>query len=662
MDAANCPGGTALLKKIVLPVDGVTTQILEEPGLSTPYYFNKAMRRAEGEYIALLGPGDMYAPRRIERCLCELQTSGSSLVISYVDPVDARGQALSYDHPQRKSYESALFHDIAAHPSLSFASVFFDVIYCPGNLFFRRRLLSTVGEFHSYQNLFYLDYFLRSSLLEEPMLIRERLIKHRTSQGTIGSTEEHTEILKCHFERILAGKIANPLADIFTSHAFRLGQVGWSAAVAGAFDQVLEYRQTPKKLEVATNNAAAEESEKQRAFTLVSHELSLTGAPVIVLELASLLRERGASVAVISQVDGPLRQEFEKRGIGVSCADGKGFGLIDRFLQPRGRRRRWYERWLRSGEKRLRKVRDYLEVMRGSRTDGRILLLNSVASWPIAATLVLNWKGPAFWFIHESLDPEWLMPEPQVQAFRKYVSEGRLRMVYGSEATRQYWADNGFDGKVYYWSGIKTASVPTSQLYTSRKRNRERRVILNVGSVGARKGTRALIEAFSIGRTEGLIPDDVELCIIGCPEPTSGHGEARDLVKRVLQPDVRGFVRLVGNLQPGAIPSYYEEADVYVHASIFDCMPIALLTAMAYGLPIVATDVDGCKEAIVDQSSGLLVKPRRPRQMAVALGHLLNDPDKACHLGDAARRRFEEHFSIEATLEPFLSWLESWPS
>jgi glycosyltransferase involved in cell wall biosynthesis len=179
---------------------------------------------------------------------------------------------------------------------------------------------------------------------------------------------------------------------------------------------------------------------------------------------------------------------------------------------------------------------------------------------------------------------------------------------------------------------------------------RGKRVLLNVGSTGTRKGTRNLLEALAHGKKYGLIPADVELWIVGSQKPSSKQ-EARDIVFRAMQPDIRDSVRLVGIIEPEAIESYYDEADIYVHASYFDCMPIAILSAMARGMPIVATDVDGCREAIIDGETGMLAPPRSPRQLAEAIGKLLANDALREKVGCGARNRFVELFSVEASFD-----------
>jgi glycosyltransferase involved in cell wall biosynthesis len=145
----------------------------------------------------------------------------------------------------------------------------------------------------------------------------------------------------------------------------------------------------------------------------------------------------------------------------------------------------------------------------------------------------------------------------------------------------------------------------------------------------------------------------VELVIVGCPPP-SWHGLTRDLLVRIHRADLRGKVRLVGIIGASELERYYAEASVYVQSSTMECLPLALLDAMAHGLPIVTTDVDGCAEAILHGVCGLTVPPRDIHHLAEAIGRALGDPVAARMWGDAARSRFVSMFSLEATADALL--------
>lgn len=82
--------------------------------------------------------------------------------------------------------------------------------------------------------------------------------------------------------------------------------------------------------------------------------------------------------------------------------------------------------------------------------------------------------------------------------------------------------------------------------------------------------------------------------------------------------------------------------DVFVLSSTFEGLPIAMLEAMARGLPVVATGVGGTPEVVDHHRHGLLVEPRAPGPLAEAVEAVLGDASLAARLGEAARRRAGE--------------------
>jgi glycosyltransferase involved in cell wall biosynthesis len=79
--------------------------------------------------------------------------------------------------------------------------------------------------------------------------------------------------------------------------------------------------------------------------------------------------------------------------------------------------------------------------------------------------------------------------------------------------------------------------------------------------------------------------------------------------------------------------------DVFVHPSWAEAFPYVILEAMSLARPIVASDVGGIGEAVIDGVSGLLVRPRDERALAGALVELLDDRERARRLGDSALTR-----------------------
>jgi len=95
---------------------------------------------------------------------------------------------------------------------------------------------------------------------------------------------------------------------------------------------------------------------------------------------------------------------------------------------------------------------------------------------------------------------------------------------------------------------------------------------------------------------------------------------------------------------------FYEAMDVLVLPSRSEAFPLVLLEAMALATPIVATDVGGIREAVVDGVTGLLVPSRDPRRLADALLRLLEDQSARLRMGMAGYARVRQHFTIKAQM------------
>jgi glycosyltransferase involved in cell wall biosynthesis len=86
-------------------------------------------------------------------------------------------------------------------------------------------------------------------------------------------------------------------------------------------------------------------------------------------------------------------------------------------------------------------------------------------------------------------------------------------------------------------------------------------------------------------------------------------------------------------------------------------LPRTLVEAAACGLPLITTDVPGCREVVTDGVDGLLVPRGNGEALAQAIRRLLEDPGLARRLGEAARRKarsqFDERIVIQRTLEVY---------
>ncbi len=103
--------------------------------------------------------------------------------------------------------------------------------------------------------------------------------------------------------------------------------------------------------------------------------------------------------------------------------------------------------------------------------------------------------------------------------------------------------------------------------------------------------------------------------------------------------------------QVSDMPSAFKEATIVTLPSYYgEGVPKALLEAAAIGRAIVTTNMPGCKEAVKDKVSGILIPPRDAQALADAIGLLLDDPDKRRAMGLAGRRYVEEDYSVESVV------------
>ncbi|MES2124540.1 MAG: glycosyltransferase [Gemmatimonadota bacterium] len=98
---------------------------------------------------------------------------------------------------------------------------------------------------------------------------------------------------------------------------------------------------------------------------------------------------------------------------------------------------------------------------------------------------------------------------------------------------------------------------------------------------------------------------------------------------------------------------YLVGAGQFVLSSVSEGIALTLLEAMACGLPVVATDVGGNREVVVQGETGLLVPPQDPKAMADAMLSLMADPARARALGIAGRERVVRDFSVDATVKAY---------
>jgi glycosyltransferase involved in cell wall biosynthesis len=179
-----------------------------------------------------------------------------------------------------------------------------------------------------------------------------------------------------------------------------------------------------------------------------------------------------------------------------------------------------------------------------------------------------------------------------------------------------------------------------------RERSEQRPTVICTGRLREQKGHDVLTRAFAQAREE--VPN-ARLVLLGDgPERASIEQLIGDL-------DLEGSVELAGT-QADVWP-WLARADVFALASRYEPLGIAVLEAMAAGLPIVATGVDGIREMVEPGVSGELVAAGDVAAMAGRLSALLSDPGRALDYGEAGRR-FAETQRMETCVSAYFDLYE----
>jgi glycosyltransferase involved in cell wall biosynthesis len=236
-----------------------------------------------------------------------------------------------------------------------------------------------------------------------------------------------------------------------------------------------------------------------------------------------------------------------------------------------------------------------------------------------------NWRVR---YLYDQLDLMLLRYFDQIlivsDTMRKAVSR------FGVDPSKITWVKNAIDS-TYFRRATERSLDLRDQLGISR----EAVVVGAVGRLNAEKDYPNFFDAAKILLAER---PDLYFTIAGkgpLEERLRGQVRAMGLADRM---------RFLGHFHD--IRQVYEMMDVYVLSSTREGLPNTVLEAMAMEVPIVATDVDGVREAVVHDRDALLVPARDPKRLAEGIRSMLDDRELAMRLSQTARATVEREFSF----------------
>ena len=187
-------------------------------------------------------------------------------------------------------------------------------------------------------------------------------------------------------------------------------------------------------------------------------------------------------------------------------------------------------------------------------------------------------------------------------------------------------------------NGINARQFGPSAEPSKRKRvsNRRVTVIGTIGRLHEQKGHRYLIQA--AGEIAKLSAP-IEFRIVG-------DGNLRsELELQVQTLGLQNVIRFLGSRTD--ITAQLAQMDLFVLPSLWEGLPLVLLEAMSAGVPIIASNVDGVSEILEDGKDALLVPPRDPHTLAMAIVKLIRNKKEARHLATNALRKISKRFDVK---------------
>jgi glycosyltransferase involved in cell wall biosynthesis len=212
---------------------------------------------------------------------------------------------------------------------------------------------------------------------------------------------------------------------------------------------------------------------------------------------------------------------------------------------------------------------------------------------------------------------------------------GADRLIAVSPSLREYMIERGFRPEQVV---CVPNGVPCAEVIGERRPPQHGWTLGAVALFRPRKGLEVLLETLAMLRSRGA---NVRLRAVGGFETPAYESAILCLTERLGLAeaiDWKGFTE--------DVPSELAKFDVFVLPSLFgEGLPMVVLEAMAVGLPVIASRVEGVPEAVRHRETGLLVDPGSVSQLAGAIEEFAAGGVDYTALSAAARRRQQDHFS-----------------
>lgn len=196
--------------------------------------------------------------------------------------------------------------------------------------------------------------------------------------------------------------------------------------------------------------------------------------------------------------------------------------------------------------------------------------------------------------------------------------------------------------------GVKLNQFKKNKTSNEFKGASEQIVIGTVKSLERVYGIDVLIESFKLVK-ERNPQISLTLVIVG------EGSERKNLEKLVNDLSIENSVEFTGYKKPSNIVKWFNQIDIFINLSRRESFGVSVVEAMACGLPVIASNIGGLKEIIIDGESGVLVEPDNVFETAEAIEKLIMNSEERDKLGKTARVRVEKYFDWDKSINKIIS-------
>ena len=339
---------------------------------------------------------------------------------------------------------------------------------------------------------------------------------------------------------------------------------------------------------------------KGKNVLLLSHELSSTGAPIVLLNVALVMKKNGYNPVIMSPVDGPLRQKIVDQGITV---------VVERVINKNNK---FLWEWM--------VTFDFIWV----NTLSFCYLIDDLAETNV----------PAAWWIHET-DISY-----EIIGMDSMPKKNNRIPVYGvgKRAIESYekYLNNKNIKNLFY--GLPDA------------REEKRLTFALIGTISERKGQDIFVEAIEMLTEEQR--KKAVFQIIGGIVQQYVYDDVVARSKRL------SCLSIVGEVSHETMLQMYKNIDVVVCPSRMDPMPVVITEGLMNNKICIASEATGSAGLITDGKNGFVCETNA-QSLAEKMGWIIDHKDEMDNIREEARKVYEENFSMNIFEENVLKIIES---